>query len=59
MSHFTRDDVDMLRRLFKQQIAITLVTGDIDGKTTRIASRIDDLADRVEAELDPPKPMEQ
>lgn len=44
---FTPEDVDMMRRLFKQQMEVEKLTRD--PKTVRIATRIDQLADRLEA----------
>ena len=51
MSNFTEDDVDMLRRLFKQHMDMHGYFNLGDAAITR-ARAIDDLADRVELELD-------
>lgn len=48
---FTRADVDMLRRLFKQQMDLVDFCRGGDVMVSR-ATAIDDLADRVEQELE-------
>lgn len=52
---FTREDVRLLRDLFRQQMVVARAPGSREShdNCVRIASRIDDLADRIEALLPP------
>ncbi len=50
MSNFTRADVDMLRRLFRQQMDLVEFCRGSHVMVSR-ATRIDELADQVEDEL--------